>query len=211
MSTPPSASAHVLVVDDNPIQALGIVQVVGNFSYVRAVSTCVFADLVETIDRTAPDVVLLAASETPDVDLTAVTRPRGTGRTVRLISVGRSPRTPITPSTLSAGLQGLLPSTATPEDFNRALSAALTGFTYFPRSVTQQLADCRVRFPQLTPREQQVLDLLSDGMSNRRIASTLDIKEATVKMYVTRVLTKLGVESRLQAGLKARGLALSAA
>ncbi|MFF6789368.1 LuxR C-terminal-related transcriptional regulator [Streptomyces filamentosus] len=211
MSTPPFASAHVLVVDDNPIRALGIVQVVKNFSYVRAISTCVFADLAETIDHAAPDVVLLAASDAPENDLTATMQPRVSDRAVRFISVGRPTRTRITPSTLSAGLHGFLPSTATPDDFNRALSAALVGFTYFPRSMTQELADCRLRFPQLTPREQQVLDLLSDGMSNHRIASTLGIKEATVKMYVTRVLAKLKVESRLQACLKARGLVSPAA
>ncbi|MEU9998324.1 response regulator transcription factor [Streptomyces sp. NPDC050848] len=210
MSTQHHAHAHVLVADDSPTRTLGIIQIVKEFSYVKTVSTCTFGGLAEAVGRTAPDLVLLGAADWPDCDLTTVVRPQAGAHAVRFISFGHPARTRITPSNVSAGLHGFLPSTATPEDFNRALSAALAGFTYFPRCMTEGLAEYRMRFPQLTPREQQVLDLLSEGMSNHRIASRLGIKEATVKMYVTQVLAKLKVESRLQACLKARGLASAA-
>jgi DNA-binding NarL/FixJ family response regulator len=211
MSTPNHAQARVLVVDDSPTRTLGIVQVVKEFSYVKAISTCAFSSLTEAVGRAAPDIILLGAADSFDGDLSTVVRPRAGNRAVRFISVGHPARTRITPSSVSAGLHGFLPSTATPEDFNRALSAALAGFTYFPRDMTEELTEYRTQFPQLTPREQQVLDLLSDGMSNHRIGSSLGIKEATVKMYVSQVLAKLEVESRLQACLKARGLASAAA
>ncbi|MFF8835986.1 LuxR C-terminal-related transcriptional regulator [Streptomyces sp. NPDC015130] len=211
MSTLRLAHAHVLVADDSPTRTLGLIQIVQRFSYVKTISTCTFDGLAEAVDRAAPDLVLLSTADAPEDDLTTVLLPRPREHVVRFISVGRPARTRITPSSVSAGLHGFLPDTATPEDFNRALSAALAGFTYFPRDMTEELTGFRMRFPQLTPREQQVLDLLSDGMSNHRIASSLGIKEATVKMYVTHVLAKLEVESRLQACLKARGLTAAAA
>ncbi|MDV5147765.1 response regulator transcription factor [Streptomyces sp. SBC-4] len=211
MSTQRHAHAHVLVADDSPTRTLGLIQIVQRFSYVKTISTCTFDDLVEAVDRAAPDLVLLSTADSPGEDLTAVLRPRAGDHEVRFISVGHPARIRVTPSSVSAGLHGFLPDTATPEDFNRALAAALAGFTYFPRDMTEELTEYRGRFPQLTPREQQVLDLLSDGMSNHRIASSLGIKEATVKMYVTHVLAKLNVESRLQACLKARGLTSAAA
>ncbi|MEU3746525.1 MULTISPECIES: LuxR C-terminal-related transcriptional regulator [Streptomyces] len=211
MSTQRHAHAHVLVADDSPTRTLGLIQIVQRFSYVKTISTCTFDGLAEAVDRAAPDLVLLSTADSPEDDLTTVLGPRAGDHVVRFISVGHPARTRITPSSVSAGLHGFLPDTATPEDFNRALSAALAGFTYFPRDMTEELTEFRMRFPQLTPREQQVLDLLSDGMSNHRIASSLGIKEATVKMYVTHVLAKLEVESRLQACLKARGLTSAAA
>lgn len=100
-----------------------------------------------------------------------------------------------------------MPHNASPEDFERAIRAVGAGYFYYPREATERLLLYRATFPDLSPRERQVLDLLSDGLSNQRIAKDLGIKESTVKMYVTRLLGKLQVESRVQAALKDRGMA----
>ncbi|VXC06214.1 response regulator transcription factor [Nocardioides sp. AX2bis] len=52
---------------------------------------------------------------------------------------------------------------------------------------------------RLTPRERAVLDLIAEGLSNRRIAGELQISEKTVKNHVTGMLSKLGVSRRTQA------------
>ncbi|MGR3933923.1 response regulator transcription factor [Streptomyces sp. BRA346] len=57
------------------------------------------------------------------------------------------------------------------------------------------------RVPSLSNREFDVFRLLGDGESNRSIASRLAVTERTVKAHVAQILTKLHVESRLQAGL----------
>ncbi len=51
----------------------------------------------------------------------------------------------------------------------------------------------------LTPREKQILGLLADGLSNKRIAERLHITDATAKNHVHRILDKLGLHSRGQA------------
>jgi len=51
----------------------------------------------------------------------------------------------------------------------------------------------------LTPREREVLEMLAGGLSNRRIAEHLGIRENTVKAHVAAVLAKLGAESRTEA------------
>ncbi|MER7195470.1 response regulator transcription factor [Streptomyces flaveolus] len=62
----------------------------------------------------------------------------------------------------------------------------------------------------LTPREIEVFFLLGAGASNRSIATRLGITERTVKAHVARIMNKVGVESRLQAGLVAYAYQLTA-
>jgi len=51
----------------------------------------------------------------------------------------------------------------------------------------------------LTPREREVLDLLAEGLSNRRIGERLGIGERTAKFHVNAILAKLGAETRTEA------------
>jgi DNA-binding NarL/FixJ family response regulator len=57
------------------------------------------------------------------------------------------------------------------------------------------------RLADLGPREQQVLLLIGEGMTNRQIAEHLHLAEKTVKNYVSGVLAKLGLEHRTQAAV----------
>jgi two-component system response regulator DevR len=57
------------------------------------------------------------------------------------------------------------------------------------------------RLAELTPREREVLDLISDGLTNRQIGERMFLAEKTVKNYVSSVLTKLGMERRTQAAV----------
>jgi DNA-binding NarL/FixJ family response regulator len=58
-------------------------------------------------------------------------------------------------------------------------------------------------FPALTPRQRHVLALLSQGLTNRDIAGSLDMCENTVKAHVKQVMRKLNAENRTQAALMA--------
>ena len=60
----------------------------------------------------------------------------------------------------------------------------------------------------LSRRENEVLALLAQGLSNKEIAARLNLAEGTVKNHVTHILGKLGVRDRTQAALKARELGL---
>jgi DNA-binding CsgD family transcriptional regulator len=70
--------------------------------------------------------------------------------------------------------------------------------TFTPRWHTQ-----RSRIGHLTAREYEVLMLLERGLDNLQISRILMVGERTVKVHLTHVLRKLGVQSRLQAGLVA--------
>jgi two-component system response regulator DevR len=69
-------------------------------------------------------------------------------------------------------------------------------------------ADAESRGPvdQLTERERTLLDLIGEGLTNRQIAERMFLAEKTVKNYVSRMLTKLGLERRTQAAVLATEL-----
>ena len=60
------------------------------------------------------------------------------------------------------------------------------------------------RLASLSPRERQILDLLSEGFSNREMSETLFLSEKTVKNYVSFLLSKLGFQRRTEAALFAQ-------
>jgi DNA-binding NarL/FixJ family response regulator len=88
--------------------------------------------------------------------------------------------------------------------FDSAVSARLlAGFTAaVSRDVQTDPAEpgaLRTRFPDLTPREAEVLALIAQGRSNPAIAATMFVSTSTVKTYVNAIFSKLGVGTRAEA------------
>lgn len=112
---------------------------------------------------------------------------------------------------LELGAQGFLLKDAEPDALVRAvLDLAAGGAVLDPRITARLLPRLRTsrlrgnaQLDALSTRERQVLELLANGQPNSAIAAALGLSEATVKSYVSTVLTKLGVENRVQAALVA--------
>jgi DNA-binding NarL/FixJ family response regulator len=113
-----------------------------------------------------------------------------------------------------AGAIGYLLKDTHAEELRRAIKAAAAGQVQLsPRAAARLLRD--VRTPEsstltqaLSPRETQVLRLLAGGMTNKAMARELAIGEKTIKTHVSRILGKLGVQSRTQAALYAGRIGL---
>ena len=59
---------------------------------------------------------------------------------------------------------------------------------------------------RLTPRELEILELISAGMSNTAIAGRLSVMERTIESHIARIFAKLGVETRIAAAMTAAGI-----
>ncbi len=111
------------------------------------------------------------------------------------------------PADVLRGLQlrgwGIMAPDAPPEELVAAVFAVGEGLIVFPRELTDQLLPPEPTvddFPEaLTPREAEVLELLSRGLSNKLIAVELHISEHTVKFHISSLYAKLGVTGRVQA------------
>lgn len=114
---------------------------------------------------------------------------------------------------LAAGACGYMPKDAAPEEVLAGIRLAVSGRAVLPREVARMLAQshsdslaARARhaaLPELTGRELEVIRLLAVGADNGAIGRELALSPHTVKRYVTNILEKLGVSSRVEAAVYA--------
>lgn len=98
---------------------------------------------------------------------------------------------------LRSGVLGYVRKDSAPEVLLAAVRAAANGQIYLDQKTADSLAE-NIPNAALSLREQQVLEQLARGSTNREIAAILVISEETVKSHVSNILAKLGLENRAQ-------------
>ena len=101
---------------------------------------------------------------------------------------------------VDAGAMGYLLKDAAPEEIFAAIRGAVQGRSVMSPPVASRLFQ-QLRNPDevLTPREAELLSLLTQGLSNRDLGKRLFISEATVKTHLAHIYAKLGVDTRAAA------------
>ncbi|MES9939832.1 MAG: two-component system response regulator NarL [Candidatus Thiodiazotropha sp. 6PLUC2] len=111
---------------------------------------------------------------------------------------------------LRNGADGYLLKDMEPEDILKSISKAVEGTVVISEHLTQLLAkalredsrlDDQPSMPDLTTREREILQHISQGQSNKQIATKLAISEGTVKVHVKHLLKKLHLHSRTEAAV----------
>jgi len=202
---------RVVIVEDHRVVAEGLtallddhpdLQVVGWAPTVAAAEAFTFADRVD---------VVVADYWLPDgtgVDAVAALRVRWPGAAVLFLSVDDSNEVML--AALEAGASGYLVKSAGGADVISAVRRAAQGEILVPaRRLAALLARRRERaersrrLDSLTPREREILALMSEGMDNREVAAHLHVSYATVRSHVRHLLGKLGARSKLEAVVRA--------
>jgi DNA-binding NarL/FixJ family response regulator len=103
---------------------------------------------------------------------------------------------------MQAGALGYHPKSSSRDSLLAAIRSVSAGKTSLPPDIAQRL-QARLSEPEITPREKEILTLVSKGRANKEIAAQLGIAEDTVKQHVSRILQKLRVSDRAQATAEA--------
>ncbi len=117
---------------------------------------------------------------------------------------------------MRAGARGYVLKGAAPDNVIRAVAAVAAGEAIFGPGIARRAlaylsrppTDDPARFPELTPREREVLGLIADGLGNAGIAARLGLAPATVGNHITSIFAKLRVADRAEAIRRARAAGL---
>ncbi|MDO8862648.1 response regulator transcription factor [Haliea sp. E1-2-M8] len=213
---------RVLIADDHPLYRDALRNVVLEaFADVEVVECEDIASALECLERTGVDLMLLDIVLPDTEDLDGVRRLRDASPTCPMIVCSANDDPALVRAAFKLGVSGYLPKSSGTTITRHALQLVRGGGVYVPtEALGEAMTGATLPSPRLlldghpaedatadlTPRQQAVLALLEQGMSNKVIARELGIGEITVKAHVSAILRKLGVDNRVQAVVAARTL-----
>lgn len=200
---------QILLVDDHIIVQQGLAAIINKEADMKVVGKA--KDGIEAISlfrQLQPDITLMDLRMPQMAGVEAITAICAEFNTARIIVLTTYDGDEDIYRGLRAGAKGYLLKDCKPSELRTAIRTVHVGQQYIPSHVGAKLAQ-RMSNPELTDRELEILQLITQGMSNLEIGATLNITENTVKSNINRILSKLGAKDRTQATIIAlkRGLA----
>jgi len=200
-----SQPIRVLIVDDHAMLRRGLRFFLNGFDDLELVGEAANAqEALDLCGELAPNVVLMDMVM-PDIDGAAATELiRKEYPDAQVLALTSFQEEDLIERALQAGAIGYLLKNVGAEELAEAIREAHAGRSTLAPEATEVLIQAtRQRADQpdygLTGREQEVLSLLMEGLSNAEIAERLVVTVATVKFHVRGILNKLGVDSRTEA------------
>jgi DNA-binding NarL/FixJ family response regulator len=217
----PEDPITVVIADDQSAVREGLVLLLGTLPGITVAGEAADGDAaVELVATAKPHVVLMDLNMPGTDGVTATARITAEHPGTRVVVLTTYADDESIIGALQAGALGFLTKDATRAEIGRAVQAAAAGQAVLDPGVQQRLLQAAARGPEagsgsaalgsraapaaapddeLTPREAEVLRLIAAGQSNREIARTLFVSEATVKTHVNRIFAKTASRDRAQA------------
>jgi DNA-binding NarL/FixJ family response regulator len=203
----------VVVADDQSAVREGLVLLLGTVPGIIVTGEAEDGEAaVEVVEAKTPQVVLMDLNMPRCDGVEATRRIRASHPHTQVVVLTTYSDDESIIAALQAGALGYLTKDATRAEIGRAVLAAAAGQAVLDPEVQQRLLLAAARAPaasaagaadpadtDLTPRESEVLRLIAAGKSNREIARTLFVSEATVKTHINRIFAKTGSRDRSQA------------
>ncbi|HSU20060.1 MAG TPA: response regulator transcription factor [Acidobacteriaceae bacterium] len=203
--------ARIGVVASDPLRLLGMEAILSELPGMKPVPL----ELEQVASGGDLAVVIVEARIAGDQIADVISRLRRERPHLRIVVVGEGLNPQHIEAVIGAGAKGYLAETASESEIRMALEVVLDGSVWAPRKVLAKLLESgtataaataaaadRIEH-RMTAREREVLELLMEGRSNRAIAESLGIDEATVKAHLGRMLRKTGAHNRVELTLRA--------
>lgn len=199
---------RILITDDHPLFREGVATTLDNLPEFQIVGQA------ETVEETLklvatllPDVVLLDINLPGDSGISAATKISSAYPVVNIIMLTASEDEDDLLKALKAGASGYIIKGVHAKELVNAVLSVVEGGTYISKGLAStllfELTQPKDPDPitDLSEREEQILQLVAEGLTNREIGESLHLAEKTIKHYMTNVLQKLHVRSRVEAAL----------
>jgi DNA-binding NarL/FixJ family response regulator len=190
----------LLVVEDHPVYLEGLSYILKKLDSNLALTS---------VYSTKDALELLADSPDFDLALIDLCLPDGGGLSILrylsehklfipavILSASEEPRD--VQKAKEAGASGFISKASHSELILQALGRILNGDHYWPDFYSEQATGMLADRPSLTPRQREVLQLVAEGLPNKRICQLLNVSEHTVKSYMKLLFSELNVHNRTE-------------
>jgi len=211
--------ARVLLIDDNYEHLAGIREIISIESQFEVVATSTSANIgISLVKKHRPDIVLMDINMPEKDGLQAIQEIEKLNLGVRIVALSGYDDSDLIFRAMKIGAKGYVLKTMASAQLIYAIEEVAAGkiylpaalssrfFEYFQRSFKEDttiISDEENLLSYLTNREEEVLDLLTQGVTYKGVAGKLFISETTVKTHVNNIFQKLQVNDRTQAVLYA--------
>ncbi|MDD4794627.1 MAG: response regulator transcription factor [Dehalococcoidales bacterium] len=200
---------RVLIVDDNFVARRGLRSVLeAENNIIIAGESSSGAQAISQVSKTEVDLILMDI-RMPEMDgIQAIMKMPKTDSQVKILMLTVVDDPLVLANALKAGASGyLVYGHFSPDGLIQAIKAVSEGkkvtvpplASFFPQHSSSRPEQTTLALNTLTPRENEVLNLIAAGKENREIAQNLLIEEKTVKNHINSIYSKLGVSSRSEA------------
>jgi two-component system nitrate/nitrite response regulator NarL len=197
------------VVDDHPLFREGVTKLLARTPGVEIVADgSTASEAIAIAQRFLPDIMLLDL-KLPGSGIEAATTIAREFAAVRILILTASDRDEDVATMLELGARGYLLKGCTGQEIVRAVQGVCNGEFYVTPALAARVTQRSKPAPiaaeeaeeELTNREAIILAQVTKGMTNKEIARELNLREKTVKHYMTNIMQKLNVRNRLEAAL----------
>lgn len=201
----------VLLIEDNRLLREGITKMLNAEEDMKVMSTAGNGDAFEKVRQANPEVVLLDLGLKEQNSLTVVGQIRKEFPQTHVVVMDLIPAHSEVVEFVRAGVAGFILKDATLRDFLHTIRSVVKGAKVLPPLMTDSLfsqivehalqggnMDKLLSAVKMTRREQDVINHIAAGKSNKEIASELNIAVYTVKSHVHNILEKLALHTRLE-------------
>jgi DNA-binding NarL/FixJ family response regulator len=201
---------RVLIADDDHLMRAGLAELLSSDREIEVIGQASTGrEAIARARSLAPDIVLMDV-RMPDLDGIVATRELSrVAPGVRVLILTTFEQDDYIFGALRAGASGFLLKRTRPEDLIAAVHTIASGESLLSPSVTRRVIERMAQQPtpefgedtklrDLTPRERDVLELITTGSSNQEIAAALGVEESTVRTHVKHILMKLNLRDRVQ-------------
>lgn len=197
---------RVMIVDDHDIVRRGLSMFLNGFDDLMLVGEAANGpDAIRTCNEVQPNIVLMDMM-LPDTDGVTLTRAiKAQNAAVKVVMLTSSKDADLIQAALQAGAIGYMLKNISVEEMVNTIRMAHAGKAVLAPEAAQVLINLASQ-PRnaplsynLTERERTVLHLMVEGLNNQEIADQMFVSRATVKAHVSTILSKLGVQNRIEA------------
>ena len=205
-------SIRIVLADDHMVMLQGLSALLAMKDGLEVVDTCTNGlEALDAVERLRPDILVIDQSMPEMEGIEAVSRLRDAGHDLPIIILSASVDDDVLLAAVRLQAVGIVLKDAGGQELVGAIHTMHRGERSIPPRLMERVLTLSTGaggaegpWPELTPRERDVVEQVAEGMSNKRIAAALEISEGTVKQYLHVIFRKLKISNRVQLTLLAQ-------